>query len=250
MINDFDYVKLQQEWNEAKPFKHVVVDNFFDDVTAMALAADFPNVTTEKGVFYNNPLEIKKAIGDWNQFPKDTYSVFQYMCSEEFLQKIRKITGIHNLVSDYGLHGGGYHMHPRGGKLNIHKDYSIHPKLNLERRINIIMYMTPDWQESWGGGLELWTHDEEKNLPKELCKQVYNKFNRAVIFDTTQNSWHGLPVEINCPENVSRNSLAIYYLSEPRENIETHNRALFAPYKDQYNDPEVVKFAKERSRTK
>ena len=250
MINEFDYVKLQKEWNEATPFRHVVIDNFFDEETAIKLAGDFPNVSTDKGVFYNNPLEIKKAIGDWNQFPKTTYSVFQYMCSEDFLQKIRKITGIHNLVSDYGLHGGGFHMHPRDGKLNMHKDYSIHPKLGLERRLNIIMYMTPDWDESWGGGLQLWTHDEEKNQPKELAKEVHNKFNRAVLFDTTQNSWHGLPDPILCPWDVSRNSMAIYYLSEPREGIETHDRALFVPYKEQNNDPKIVEFAKERSKTK
>lgn len=247
MINDFDYDKLRHEWDNAKPFRHVVVDNFFDDETALKLAGDFPNVSTEKGVFYNNPLEIKKAIGDWNQFPKTTYSIFQYMCSDDFLQKIRRITGIHNLVSDYGLHGGGYHMHPRGGKLNMHKDYSIHPKLSLERRVNIIMYMTPDWEESWGGGLELWTHDAEKNLPKELSRQVYNKFNRAVIFDTTQNSWHGLPHPIQCPEDKSRNSLAIYYLSEPQQGAEQHTKAYFAPTKEQENDPEISNLIKQRA---
>lgn len=247
MINEFDYERLNKEWNEATPFRHVVVDNFFDDETALKLAADFPNVTTDKGVFYNNPLEVKKAIGDWNQFPKTTYSMFQYMCSEEFLQKIRKITGIENLESDFGLHGGGFHMHPRGGKLNMHKDYSIHPKLGLERRVNIIMYMTPDWDESWGGGLQLWTHDEEKNLPKELSKQVYNKFNRAVIFDTTQNSWHGLPDEIQCPENKSRNSLAIYYLSEAQEGAEKHQKALFAPTKSQENNSEISDLIKVRA---
>jgi Rps23 Pro-64 3,4-dihydroxylase Tpa1-like proline 4-hydroxylase len=247
VINEFDYIKLQKEWREAQPFRHVVIDNFFDEETALKLAADFPNVSTDKGVFYNNALEVKKAIGDWNQFPKTTYSVFQYMCSEEFLQKIRQITGIYNLVSDYGLHGGGYHMHPRGGKLNMHKDYSIHPKLGLERRVNIIMYMTPDWQESWGGGLELWTHDQEKNLPKELSRQVYNKFNRAVIFDTTQNSWHGLPHPIDCPEDKSRNSLAIYYLSEQQTGAEQHTKAYFAPTKEQENDPDVSELIKVRA---
>jgi Rps23 Pro-64 3,4-dihydroxylase Tpa1-like proline 4-hydroxylase len=169
------------------------------------------------------------------------------MCSEAFLYKIARITGIDDLVSDYGLHGGGFHMHPRGGKLNMHKDYSIHPKLGLERRVIIIMYMTPDWEEFWGGGLELWTHDAEKNLPKELSKQVYNKFNRAVIFDTTQNSWHGLPHEIQCPEDKSRNSLAIYYLSKPQAGAETHTKAYFAPTKEQENDPDVIDLIKVRA---
>ena len=247
MINEFDYTELNYQWSNAEPFRHVIIDNFFDSEIAQKLAADFPNVNTEKGVFYNNALEVKKAIGDWNQFPKTTYSVFQYMCSEDFLEKVRKITGIQNLVSDYGLHGGGFHMHPRGGKLNMHKDYSIHPKLGLERRLNIIIYMTPDWEESWGGGLQLWTHDESKNLPGQLSKQVHNRFNRAILFDTTQNSWHGLPHEIQCPENKSRNSLAIYYLSEPQSGAETHTKAYFAPTPEQENDPEIQELIKHRA---
>lgn len=247
MINELNYDKLHKEWMEAQPFRHVVVDNFFDDETALKIASEYPNVTTDKGVFYNNALEIKKAIGDWNQFPKTTYNAFDYMCSMEFVCKIREITGITNLRSDYGLHGGGFHMHPRGGKLNMHKDYSIHPKLGLERRVNIIIYMTPDWEESWGGGLQLWSHDEERNLPKELVKQVYNKFNRAVIFDTTQNSWHGLPDPIDCPWNKSRNSLAIYYLSPPQAGAETHTKAYFAPTKEQENDPEIQELIKQRA---
>lgn len=247
MINEFEYELLNEMWTNAEPFRHVVIDNFFDNETSLKLASDFPNVTTDKGVFYNNPLEIKKAIGDWNQFPKTTYSVFQYMCSEPFLKQIRIITGINDLEADYGLHGGGFHMHPTGGKLNMHKDYSIHPKLGLERRVNIIIYMTPDWQEEWGGGLELWSHDEERNLPKELVKKVYNKFNRAVIFDTTQNSWHGLPHPIQCPENVSRNSLAIYYLSKVQDGADQLTRAYFAPTKEQENDLAIRDLIKQRA---
>ena len=246
MINEFGDGVLDM-FKNSEPFNHVVIDNFFEESVANNIASEYPSVSTDKGVFYNNPIEVKKAIGDWNQFPKNTYSAFQYMCSQDFLNKLEKITGIQGLIADYGLHGGGYHMHPRGGKLNVHKDYSIHPKLGLERRINIIVYLTPDWQESWGGGLQLWTHDEEHNLPKEMAKQVHNQFNRAIIFDTTQNSWHGLPDKIQCPEGMSRNSLAIYYLSEPRQRIETHSRALFAPHKDQSKDEEVLDFIRKRS---
>jgi hypothetical protein len=120
----------------------------------------------------------------------------------------------------------------------------------MERRCNIIIYMTPDWQQEWGGGLELWSHNEETGLPKECVKKVYNKFNRAVLFDTTQNSWHGLPDAIQCPENVYRKSLAIYYVSPPRAEAEPHDRALFAPHGDQINNPDILELIKKRSSSK
>ena len=172
------------------------------------------------------------------------------MNTPEFIEKIKRITGIPNLVADYGMHGGGWHVSKNGGKLNMHKDYSIHPKLGMERRINLIIYMTPNWNKNWNGGLELWSHDSEKNLPKECVTKIENLFNRAVIFDTADNSWHGLPKEIECPEGVYRKSLAIYYVSEARECAESNDRAHFAPYKEQANDQNVLDLIEKRSSTK
>lgn len=151
MINLLDYENIKSRFLSSEPFNHVVIDNFFTSEYAALLANEFPRIDTNDGVYYNNPLEIKKAIGDWNKFKKNTYTVFQYMCSQDFIEKIQLCTGINGLIADYGLHGGGYHMHPTGGKLNVHKDYSIHPKLDLERRLNIIIYMTPNWDSAWGG---------------------------------------------------------------------------------------------------
>ena len=199
---------------------------------------------------YNNPIEKKKLTPNWGLFPPMTYRAFTLMNTPEFVEKVKTITGIPNLVADYGMHGGGWHVHTRGGKLNIHKDYSIHPKLGMERRINIIIYLSPDWNEEWGGGLELWSHDAENNQPKECVTKVYNKFNRAVLFDTAQNSWHGLPTETLCPEGVYRKSLAIYYVSEARDCAEPNDRAHFAPHGEQANDQKVLDLIEKRSNTK
>ena len=137
-------------------------------------------------------------------------------------------------------------MHSRGGKLNIHLDYNINPKLNLQRKLNLIVYLTEDWDTSWGGGLELWSHDEEKNLPLNREVVVDNIFNRAILFDTTQNSWHGLPQPIMCPEGVYRKSIAVYYMTDLPEDIDQRKRALYAPTKEQENDSDVLDFIKER----
>ena len=131
--------------------------------------------------------------------------------------------------------------------MNVHLDYSIHPKLKLQRKLNLILYVTENWDSEWGGGLEFWSHNKETNKPKENIVTVNNIFNRAVLFDTTQNSWHGFPEPITCPEGVYRKSLAVYYLTEPPEGTDPRPRALYAPTKEQENNPEILKLIEKRT---
>ena len=250
MINQLNIKKLQDQFYKAKPFQHIVIDDFFDDETANQIVDVFPDHDDDVWtVSYNNPVENKKACSHWDKFPATIYNVLFYLCSSEFNNIIQSISRAEYVLADYGLHGGGMHSHNRGGKLNVHKDYSLHPKIPFMRNFNLIIYMTPDWEDSWGGGLEFWSHDEETQMPKECVTRISNKFNRAVLFNTTQNSWHGLPENLTCPKETARRSLAIYYLSKIDERAENRKRALYAPYKDQKNNPEILQFCKERSKS-
>jgi len=230
------------------PFDHFIMDDFLPYELAKDLSDEFFDFDSELWYFYNNKIENKKTLSDWGRFPKQTFSIFSYFCSEEFVSILKSITGIKSLYPDYGLHGGGWHMHGRGGKLNVHKDYSIHPKIPLQRKLNLIVYLGQGWDPDWGGALEFWSNDVETNKPKNRIVEIPALFNRAVLFDTTQDSWHGLPSEITCPEGFYRKSLAIYYLTDPDRTAENRNRALFAPYKEQKNDPEILKFIEQRSK--
>jgi Rps23 Pro-64 3,4-dihydroxylase Tpa1-like proline 4-hydroxylase len=246
-INDQDWGSINQQFLQGKPFNFVAIDNFFTPDVAQQLVKDFPNYSSDVWHTYNNAIEDKKTCNNWNQFPKTTYSVFNYLGGIEFMNVMSQIVGVDNLSSDPGLNGGGWHAHAKNGKLNVHLDYSIHPKLGLKRNFNLIIYMTPNWEASWGGGLELWSHDDATNQPKEKVGLVENKFNRAVIFDTTQNSWHGLPADLKCPEGTARQSLAVYYLTPADSSTDPRGKALFAPYQDQANDPDVLNLIKKRS---
>jgi hypothetical protein len=157
------------------------------------------------------------------------------------------MTEDHSLTMDHGLHGGGWHMHTRGGRNNVHLDYDIHPKLGQQRKINIIVYMSEDWNPEWGGALELWSANE-KGMPDRLAKKVDNKFNRAILFDTTQNSWHGVPTPLTCPEGVIRKSLAAYYVHPVSlAATEGRKRALFSPAPEQKDDPKILKLIEDRA---
>ena len=232
----------------AQPFSHIVIDNFFDEEIALKCVEEFP--LYEDGIWtahWLNAIENKKALNHWDKFKKTTYLVFSYLMSENWIENLRQLSNRQNIIADIGLHGGGLHAHTQGGNLNIHLDYSIHPKLGLQRKFNLIVYMTPNWKQEWGGGLELWSHDEQNNSPKEMVKLIENKFNRAVIFDTTQNSWHGLPEKLNCPPGEMRRSFATYYLTEPQESADPRGKALFAPYKQQSEDKEILDLIRRRA---
>jgi Rps23 Pro-64 3,4-dihydroxylase Tpa1-like proline 4-hydroxylase len=247
-INDQNWQELSAQFINAEPFNHVIIDNFWKDDIAQELVADFPNYESLVWTtHYHNPVEDKKTCNHWDRFPAATYRAFTYLNSQDFVNVIEKIAGVTDIHTDIGLHGGGWHSHHKGGKLNIHLDYSIHPKLKLERHYNLIVYMTPDWNSSWGGGLELWSHNEITSQPLECVHTIENKFNRAVLFDTTQHSWHGLPDDLTCPDNVYRRSIAVYYLTDPAEGVDTRPRALFAPNKEQAHDPAVLELIKQRS---
>jgi Rps23 Pro-64 3,4-dihydroxylase Tpa1-like proline 4-hydroxylase len=243
---EISFEALAPSFNAAKPFHFVVIDNFLTDEVARAVAAEFPSYNGPVWNEYNNAIEVKKAYNHWDKFPPATYRLFNFFNSPAFTGEVAKLCG-GELYSDPGLHGGGWHSHGPGGKLNMHLDYSIHPKTGLERRMNLILYIQPDWDPTWGGALGFWNHDTEKLQPGELATQIDCLFNRAVIFDTSMNSWHGLPDPVACPPDKPRNSLAVYFLCEPRQAASDRGRALFAPTSQQANDPSVLELIKKRS---
>lgn len=246
-INLKNLKKSLQEYSKEGPFDHCVIDDFFKREIALKLESEFPNYDSEIWQKYDNAIEIKKLNNVWNHFPKNTYQIFDYLNSKEFVKYLEKnIFNGNKLYSDMGLNGGGWHIHRSGGKLNTHLDYSIHPKLGLQRKFNLIIYLNSNWSKKWGGSLGLWDNKSSQK-PGKLIKSITPKFNRAVIFDTTQNSWHGLPKAIKSPKNEFRKSIAVYYLCKPDPIISKRGKALFAPSESQKDDKEVLELIRKRS---
>lgn len=241
--------ELHQEFKNSKPFNHIVIDNFLNQDVAEKIANEFPPFEDNFWYEYNNQIEIKKASNNWNLFPEMTYQFFTHVLSPIFSSKIEIILNGESkkeLIPDIGLHGGGFHTHKNGGRLNPHLDYSLHPKLKKERVVNLILYINPLWKAEYGGQFGLWEHNSEKNEPGNISKKIDCLFNRAVIFDTTQNSWHGITDEITSPEGITRNSLATYYLREPVLDASTRMKAMFAPTKNQLGDKNIEKLIQDR----
>lgn len=247
MINKIETNKLKHKFVNNIPFDHIIIDDFWEKTIADKILQEI-NEMPKQGMVtrYYSPLENKITIPHWDMFRETTYQAFTYL-NHGFLDIIYKMTNISDLRPDIGLHGGGVHFHPTGGNLNLHKDYSIHPKLGMMRKLNLIIYMNPIWQDDWHGHLEFWSHDEKNNAPKECKIKILPKFNRAVLFDVSQDGWHGLPTHTRQPNDIYRQSMAIYYMTEPKNDIEIRPKALFAPREDQQNNDEIQELIIKRS---
>lgn len=198
---------LQKEYSNAQPFEHIIIDDFLDPEYAENIFQEFPTIN-DTWHEYKNPIEVKYTYDNINELNVDIKNYFYYLSHPEIIEMMQKITNIHDLEYDEFLHGAGVHMHPRYGRLNIHLDYEKHPYSGKERRLNVILFMSKDWNSDWNGANELWNDDVS-----QCIKKTDVKFNRAIIFKTNDISWHGLPDKILCPENTFRKSLAYYYVS-------------------------------------
>jgi Rps23 Pro-64 3,4-dihydroxylase Tpa1-like proline 4-hydroxylase len=243
MIGDWIHNKaeLSKLFCEAKPFEHVLIHNFLNEAFAEQLYHNFPNPTDTNDYnwnYYNNPIEKKYSLNKFLDRKLDVYKhVFDVLQTNELIQHIKDITSIEDLENDPHLHGAGLHLYPNNGKLDMHLDYSIHPISGKERRINLIYYLNKSWKSEWGGELEL----RDTSLGENNLVKISPSFNTALIFRTCDDSFHGIPKPIKCPENEYRKSLAIYYVSTPRENVEKRFKAKFFPLPNQPVTPELQK---------
>lgn len=212
----------KKEYNDNKPFPHIVFDNFFDEKFLNSILDNFPDLEKNKNVTkFNSENDKKKLATNKNfNYPELINNFLNYLNSFEFINFLQNITGIQEtLITDPYFFGGGLHEIKKNGFLKIHADFNYHPNMQLDRRINILIYLNKNWQDSYGGYLELW------NKSMDVCeKKILPIFNRLVIFNTNDFTYHGHPEPLKCPENISRKSIALYYYSNGRPDQEVNNK--------------------------
>jgi Rps23 Pro-64 3,4-dihydroxylase Tpa1-like proline 4-hydroxylase len=204
---------LAQQYQEASPFPHVVIDDFIEPAVLRAVLADFPS--SENKRFFDRDQERFKFQYQPHESPSGIVrNLFAELNSQAFLGFLEEMTGITGLISDPHFEGGGLHETKRGGHLGVHADFNVHGRLNVERKLNLLIYLNEDWKEEYGGQLELWDRQM-----KECVVRVEPVFGRAVIFNTALDSFHGHPDPLNCPPERSRRSIATYYYQAPEEGV-------------------------------
>ena len=198
------------------PFPNMVVDDFFDPEFLREVAAEFPDLASKEAQEFNNPKEIKWASKGEKTFGPQTRKLMHFLNSEPFLEFIQVVSGIQEkLIGDPYFVGGGQHEIRPGGVLKVHADFNGYPAFNLSRRLNVLVYLNEDWDDSYGGHLEFW----DENM-KEQKAAILPIFNRLAMFSTTDFSYHGHPNPLTCPPDRRRRSLALYYYSFGRPKSE------------------------------
>jgi len=204
---------LAGQYRTAEPFPHIVIDELLDADILKAVLAEFPS-SKDKNFFDRDQERYKYQFAPQDIASGLIRNLFAELNSEAFLGFLEELSGIQGLISDPYFEGGGLHETKRGGHLGIHADFNIHDRLKVERRLNLLIYLNEDWDDDFGGQLELW--DKEM---KQCVIRVKPEFGRAVIFNTDLDSFHGHPDPLACPANRSRRSIATYYYSAAEDGL-------------------------------
>jgi hypothetical protein len=199
----------------AQPFPHAVIDDFLPKWVLDKVIDEFPDPGDIPWKEFKQATSKKLATEGDAFFGDFTRHLITQFNSATFLQFLERLTGIEGLVPDPYFFGGGLHQIEPGGFLKVHADFNWHEQLKLDRRLNVLVYLNKDWQESYGGALELW----DKGMTGAVAS-VLPIFNRFVVFATTDYSYHGHPEPLTCPPNRTRRSLALYYYTNGRPDSE------------------------------
>ncbi len=197
----------------AEPFPHIVIDNFLPLPFIEEIYNLFPTEKLADDKFYESDysgLHKRQVLPE--SCEQKIRSIFHFFNSAPVLQFLEGLTTIDSLIGDPYFNGGGFHEIFRGGKLGVHADFRINEQLHLNRRINVLIYLNKNWDPDFGGNLELW----DRGM-KSKVDSVAPLFNRCVIFNTDADSYHGHPVPLNTPNDITRKSIALYYYTASKK---------------------------------
>lgn len=211
-----DADKLRASYDAARPYPHVVIDNFLTPEALEAAIAAFPpgdsNVwQLQDWSYHGHRVSNKKACNEELQIPVPLRRIMRELDCSLFLRCLSMITGIRLLLPDPTWLGNAIFLIEPGGFLNAHADYSNHFEAGLDHRINLLLYFNRDWREEYGGHLDLY----ELGTPTPITS-IMPIANRCVIFDATSKSYHGHAKPLACPPGRSRNCIAMSYYTNGR----------------------------------
>lgn len=201
--------ELTRQHNSVSPFPFTVIEDFLIPSAAVQAAAEFPDGAGDwmAYVHWNERKYANTRPETWTPLLR---GIVEELQSPRFVDFLERLSGIENLICDDTLEGAGLHQTRRGGFLNVHADFTVHPKRRTwRRRLNLLVFLNEDWLDEWGGALQLWSQDMSR-AEHTLAPLM----NRAVIFDTSSDSFHGYPDGLTCPEDRTRCSIALYYYTE------------------------------------
>lgn len=215
---DGKFEEIKKDYLSKKPFKYTIIENFLKSDKIEDVYQSYPDI--KDGIWDGTTYIDQQNKFQKTKFEKNSVMdrIFKELNSEVFTQYLEKLSGIEDILGDDELVGGGLHQSIKGAFLNVHVDYNIHPFTKLHRRLNVLVYLNKNWKDEYEGHLQLWDLTGRERILLETISPIYN---RAVIFETNELSFHGHPKSLNTPDGITRKSLATYYYTKTRPAAET-----------------------------
>lgn len=211
----------RRDYLNGSPFPHLVIDNFFQEPVAQILSSNLKSEDCK--TMFEDKYQKGKMISIGEDVPSVLRMVASRYSDPQMLNFLESVTGENNIICDpyYNTLYGYYHIVTSGGVLGSHVDHSHHSKLQLPHVLNIVVYLTPDWSEEFGGSLCLYDQ-----TGKNIIKKVASLFNRAVIFACHPSAYHGVePVKAGLKHG--RHSIYMAYYATKIEKNDKINRDFY-----------------------
>ena len=210
-------------YQSGKPYHHICIDDFLPMEAIERVRADLESLP-EPETTLDIAQEKLKSNYNPDRLPDYTRNLFHALNSRAFILFLEEMTGIKGLIPDPYFVGGGIHKTLNGGHLDIHADFNVHHHMRVERRLNVLIYLNPPWQEDWGGSFEIWENDMSKKVASFAPTE-----NRMVCFSTGSDTFHGNPEPVNHPDGLPRLSIALYYYTATWDGTRREHDTLFRP---------------------
>ncbi|WP_282063788.1 2OG-Fe(II) oxygenase [Roseobacter litoralis] len=214
------YAKAYQS---AEPYHHICIDNFLNPEILENVRTDIAQLPDAEAAFDRAQEKLKTSYNP-ERLPQYTRNLFHAFNARPFILFLEEMTGIKGLIPDPYFTGAGIHRVANGGHLDIHADFNLHKQMNLERRLNVLIYLNHDWKEEYGGSFEIW----DKEMAGKV-KSFVPTFNRMCCFSTGSDTFHGNPETVNHPKGEHRMSIALYYYTATWDASRKSHTTLFKP---------------------
>jgi len=212
---------LHGQFYSNRPICHLVIDDFLDKDFAHTIYSHFPAVKEMK-THYHGINEKKSEHSDFRKLNIAFARLHEELSSSHFIEWLTEVTSIKDLETINDRLGYGLHQGANNSFLDIHIDYNLHPVKKKYRKLNFILFFNKQWENNWGGHLELW--DEKV---QNCIQSISPLFNRCVIFECSNISYHGYS-RITVPEDITRKSYYQYYFIPAENDISFHD-TIFKP---------------------
>lgn len=223
---------LSEAYCSKQPFPYGCYDNFLDS-SILEGVLDELNTLPAPEASFERAQERFKASYSPERLPEHTRKLLYALNSRPVIAFLEALTGIKGLIPDPYFMGGGIHVVSNGGHLDIHADFNHHVLMNLERRINVLIYLNKDWKSEYGGSFEIWNDDMSQQV--ESFEPI---FNRMCCFNTGSRSWHGNPEPVNHPDGHPRQSIALYYYTATWSDDKKPHTTHFQPRPNSNDKPD------------